>query len=144
MTDRRRRRPKCQRREGTVIWAFSRIRSAPPRHSLDAEKTDVDKGDGEEAAVPLSSASESSAETEPSIDQDDFVEQLAKTLGVQDAVAPLPAEAPVEANCDQCAIERQEQSQTNTSADEGSIPSKKLSDGSVLLSSREDDRENKG
>jgi hypothetical protein len=70
-----------------VIWVLSRLVSAAPKESVDAREPDADLEvcydyvDGE--LVPLSSASGSSAETETSIDQDDLVKQLAKTLGVQ-------------------------------------------------------------
>jgi multidrug efflux pump subunit AcrA (membrane-fusion protein) len=117
-----------------VIWAFSRMRSSPLRFSADAEKTDADIGDRQGAAVPSPSVSGGSAETEPSVDPDDLVAQLAKTLGVQDAAAPSPAEAPRGAD-------RQEQAQMSTSGDAGSVPSEDPSVGSVLLISREDDRE---
>ncbi len=124
-----------------LIWAFFRLLSAPPRPSVHAEKTDADKGHREGAAAPMSLGSGRSAEPEARVDTDELVEQLAKTLGVEGAAALSPAVAPLDANGDQGAIEPQEQTHTSTSGGEGSIPPEKPSDGSVSLSSREDDRE---
>jgi hypothetical protein len=129
------------------FWAFPSLRSASPRPSVHAEKTDAGEGGGEAAAVPSSFASERSAETEPRVDASELLEQLAKTLGVEDAAAQSQAAAAPDADGDRPAVERQDQqaqqaqTQTDTGGDEGSIPSEKPSDVSVLLSPDEDDRE---
>jgi predicted DNA-binding protein len=126
------------------FWAFPSLRSAFPRPSVHAEKTDAGEGGGEAAAVPSSFASERSAETEPRVDASELLEQLAKTLGVEDAAAQSPAAAAPNADGDRPAVERQDQqaqTQTDTGGDEGSIPSEKPSDVSVVLSPDEDDRE---
>jgi hypothetical protein len=99
-----------------VIWTFSKMFKVSSKESTDAGKADNDlkahTDDVEGAIVSWSTASESSAETIPSIDQDDLLKQLAKTLGALDTVAPSPA-----------VIEGQEQTQANTSGEE--TPSKK-------------------
>jgi predicted DNA-binding protein len=132
------------------FWAFPSLRSAFPRPSVHAEKTDAGEGGGEAAAVPSSFASERSAETEPRVDASELLEQLAKTLGVEDAAALSQAAAAPDADGDRPAVERQDQqaqqaqqaqTQTDTGGDEGSIPSEKPSDVSVVLSAEEDDRE---
>src|SRR6202022_684963 len=94
--------------------------------------------------IPLSTASEASAETEPIIDQNHLVEQLAKTLGVQAPVVPLSAEIPADANCDQPDVEQREHAQASTSGEQGSGPIKEAADDpddAVLLSSGGDGRE---
>jgi hypothetical protein len=105
-----------------VIWVLSRLRSALPSHPVDAGRADAASeernDDAEGALVPLSAASESSEEkTEPSIDQDDLVKQLAKSLGVQDPLTPLPAEVSSDGDGGQPAIEAEqpEQAQAATS-----------------------------
>jgi hypothetical protein len=110
-----------------VIWTFSKMFKVSSKESTDAGKVDNDlkahTDDVEGAIVPWSTASESSAETIPSIDQDDLLKQLAKTLGALDTVAPSPAATLVDVSCDQSVIEGQEQTQANTSGEE--TPSKK-------------------
>ena len=97
--------------------AFSRMLSASPKASAVPGKTDDDlelrKDDVEGALIPLSTVSVSSAETESPIDQDDLVKQLAKTLGVEDSAPPFTANVPIDADCDQPPIERQEQTAAN-------------------------------
>jgi hypothetical protein len=109
-----------------VIFTFSKMFKVSSKESTDAGKGNNDlkaHTDGVEGAiVPLSTASESSAETIPSIDQDDLLKQLAKTLGALDT-APSPAATLVDVSCDQSVIEGQEQTQANTSGEE--TPSKK-------------------
>jgi hypothetical protein len=131
-----------------IISAVSRMLTASRTKSADvgAAETDLEarEDDVQAALIPLPMDSESSAETEPSIDQNFLVEQLAKTLGVQAPVVPLSAEIPVDANCDQGAIEQREHAQANTSGEEGSGPIKAAADDpdeSVLLSSGGDGRE---
>jgi hypothetical protein len=67
-----------------VMWVLSRLLSTSPKHSVDAGRTDADLevryDDG--ALVPLSTASGSSAETEPSIDQGDLVKRGVVSAGV--------------------------------------------------------------
>ena len=105
-----------------VIWVLSRLRSALPSHPVDAGRAyaaSEERNDNAEGAlVALSAASESSEEkTEPSIDQDDLVKQLAKSLGVQDPLTPLPAEVSSDGDGGQPAIEAEqpEQAQAATS-----------------------------
>jgi hypothetical protein len=127
-----------------IIWVLSRLRSAVPIHSADAGRADagldVRHDVVEGAAIPLSAASGGSAEAEPSIDQDDLVKQLAKTLGVQDTLTPSPAEVSVDADGGPLAVEadQQEQARADTS-DDGGL--EKLPDGSLLLPSPKDDVE---
>ncbi len=123
--------------------AFSRMLSASPKASAVPGKTDDDlelrKDDVEGALIPLSTVSVSSAETESPIDQDDLVKQLAKTLGVEDSAPPFTANVPIDADCDQPPIERQEQTAANAPDAKGSMPSGRLPD-SEALSSPEYDR----
>jgi hypothetical protein len=74
-----------------VIWVMPRLRHASPKHSVDAGRTDADLtnadleirhdcADG--ALVQLPTASESSAETEPGIDQGDLVNRGAIPAGI--------------------------------------------------------------
>jgi hypothetical protein len=131
-----------------IISAFSRMLTASRTKSADVGTADTDlearTDDPQAALIPLSTASEASAETEPGIDQNHLVEQLAKTLGVQAPVVPLSVEIPADANCDQPAIEQREHAQASTSGEEGSGPIKEAADDpddAVLLSSRGDGRE---
>jgi hypothetical protein len=107
-------------------------------------KADTDleaRGDDVQGAVvPLSTASDS-AETKPGIDQDELVDQLARTLGVQAPVVPLAAETPADADCDPPAALQREDTQASTSGAEGVIPSKEPAEDSVLLFPRRDGRE---
>jgi hypothetical protein len=128
-----------------VIWVLSRLRSALPSHPVDAGRADAASeernDDAEGALVPLSAASESSEEkTEPSIDQDDLVKQLAKSLGVQDPLTPLPAAVSSDGHGGQPAIEAEqpEQAQAATS-DAGGLET--LPVGSPSSSSSQDDLE---
>ena len=128
-----------------VIWVLSRLRSALPSHPVDAGRADAaseERNDNAEGAlVPLSAASESSEEkTEPSIDQDDLVKQLAKSLGVQDPLTPLPAAVSSDGHGGQPAIEAEqpEQAQAATS-DAGGLET--LPVGSPSSSSSQDDLE---
>ena len=128
-----------------VIWVLSRLRSALPSHPVDAGRADAaseERNDNAEGAlVPLLAASESSEEkTEPSIDQDDLVKQLAKSLGVQDPLTPLPAAVSSDGHGGQPAIEAEqpEQAQAATS-DAGGLET--LPVGSPSSSSSQDDLE---
>ena len=128
-----------------VIWVLSRLRSALPSHPVDVGRADAASeernDDSEGALVPLSAAAESSEEkTEPSIDQDDLVKQLAKSLGVQDPLTPLPAEVSLDGEGGQPAIEAEqpEQAQAATS-DAGGLET--LPVGSPSSSSSQDDLE---
>jgi hypothetical protein len=142
-----------------IISAFSRMLTASPKQSAEVGTADTDfearedlearkdpearEDDVQAALIPLSTASETSAETEPSIHHKYLVEQLAKTLGVEAPVVPSSAEIPVDADCDQGAIEQREHAQADTSGAEASGPSKEAADpdDAVLLSSRGDGRE---
>jgi hypothetical protein len=128
-----------------VIWVLSRLRSALPSQPVEAGRADTASeernDDAEGALVPLSAASESSEEkTEPSIDQDDLVKQLAKSLGVQDPFTPLPAEVSLDGEGGQPAIEAEqpEQAQAATS-DAGGLET--LPVDSPSSSPRQDDLE---
>jgi len=121
------------------IWAFASLRSAAPRASVHADKTDAVADGGEPAVVPSPLASEHSAGAEPRLDTADLVEQLAKTLGVEDLASP-PA-APLDADGDQHAVTPQEHAHAGISGDEDSISSLTPSGGEVLLSAGEDDGE---
>jgi hypothetical protein len=139
-----------------LILVFSRMLTASPKETADmgadmetgieAEvgKADTDleaRGDDVQGAVvPLSTASDS-AETKPGIDQDELVDQLARTLGVQAPVVPLAAETPADADCDPPAALQREDTQASTSGAEGVIPSKEPAEDSVLLFPRRDGRE---
>jgi hypothetical protein len=135
-----------------LILVFSRMLTASPRATADMEagieaevgKADTDlearKDDVQGAVVPLSTASDS-AKTKPGIDQDELVDQLARTLGVQAPVVPLAAETPADADCDPPAALQREDTQASTSGAEEAIPSKGPADDSVLLFSRRDGRD---
>jgi len=122
------------------MWAFSRMRSASPKESAAPEKTDDDlelrKDDVEGALIPLSTVS--SVETEASIDQDDLVKQLAKTLGVEDSAPPFTANVPIDADSDQPPLERQEQAAADAPDAKGSMPSERLPDSEALASPEHD------
>ena len=126
-----------------AMWAFSRMLGPSPKEAAVPGKTDGDlevrKDHVEGALVPLSAASVSSAEPESSIDQDDLVKQLAKTLGVEESGAPLTANLPADTDDDQPPIERQEQAAANNPDEKQSMPTKKLPDGSEVFSSHQDD-----
>ena len=74
-----------------VIWVLRRLRYASPKNSVDAGRTDADLTDADleirhdhadGALVQLPTASESSAETEPSIDQGDLVKRGVRPAGI--------------------------------------------------------------
>jgi hypothetical protein len=128
-----------------VIWVLSRLRSALPSHPVEAGRGDAASeernDDAEGALVPLSAASESSEEkTEPSIDQEDLVKQLAKSLGVQDPLTPLPAEVSLDGEGGQPAVEAEQPEQAHAAtSDAGGLET--LPVGSPSSSSSQDDLE---
>jgi hypothetical protein len=135
-----------------LILVFSRMLTASPKETADMEAgieaevgnadTDLEarKDDVQGAVVPLSTASDS-AETKPGIDQDELVDQLARTLGVQAPVVPLAAETPADADSDPPGALQREDTQASTSGAEKAIPSKEPAEDSVLLFPRRDGRD---
>jgi hypothetical protein len=123
---------------------LSRMRGASPKEPAVPERADDEpelrKDDVEGALIPLSTASVGPAETEPSIDQDDLVKQLAKTLGVEDSAPPFTPNVPIDADGDQPPIGPPEQAVAHAADAKGPMPSQKLPDAEAV-SSAEHDRE---
>jgi hypothetical protein len=123
---------------------FFRMRGSSPKEPAVPERTDDEpelrKDDVEGALIPLSTASVGPAETEPSIDQDDLVKQLAKTLGVEDSAPPFTPNVPIDADGDQPPIGPPEQAAAKAPDAQGPMPSERLPDAQAI-SSAEHDRE---
>jgi len=116
-----------------LIPILSRVQAASSQ-VWDAENADsesaIPREDVEGAAIAVPTAS--LTETE-SINEDEVIKQLAKTLGVDEPVGQLSPTVVAYTDCDSFAVERQEQSDAKTDGEEGSKIFSKAS--------REDDRE---
>jgi len=117
-----------------LIPILSRVQAASSQE-WDAENADsesaIHREDVEGAAVAVPQAS--LTETETSVDEDEVIKQLAKTLGVDEPVGQLSPTVLADTDCDPSPIGRQEQSDAKTDGEEGSKIFSKAS--------REDDRE---
>jgi hypothetical protein len=84
-----------------------------------------------------------SAKAEPEIDQDELVDELAKSLGVEEPPTLLPA-VPAEAHVDSqvsSEVDGQHKTQVMTNGHAGSIPSMESAEGSVLAPAAENEGE---
>jgi hypothetical protein len=117
-----------------LIPILSRVQAASSQE-WDAENADSESAmhreDVEGAAVAVPQAS--LTETETSVNEDEVIKQLAKTLGVDEPVGQLSPTVVVYTDCDPSPVERQEQSDAKTDGEEGSKIFSKAS--------RENDRE---
>jgi len=116
-----------------LIPILSRVQAASSQE-WDAENADsesaIPREDVEGAAIAVPTAS--LTETE-SINEDEVIKQLAKTLGVDEPAGQLSPTVLADTDCDPSPVERQEQSDAKTDGEEGSKIFSKAS--------REDDRE---
>jgi hypothetical protein len=121
-----------------IVWTIFRMLGASPRPAEGAGTVDTGLSVRKEPRLPA--ASTSSTKAQPSIDQY-LVNQLARALAVHDLTSGR-GKASLDANCDQGTIELQEPTPENMSGEGDSIPSKQLSESSMLLFwPREDNRE---
>jgi len=132
-----------------VISVLSTMLGASPKQAAAQASADDDleapREEVDGTLVPLSTAAVVPAETESTIDQDDLVKQLAKTLGVEDLTPPLTAPAPpltadvpVDADGEELRMERPEETAASTPAREAPLPSARLPDAEKRSSSEHD------